>query len=92
MSPDYENLDGMTIEGRLDYWRQRALRAEQANVDLRDVGRAKVFLMKSRGWDEPTAHRHIQKESMDQRRSAGDIARRILNEFKQAGETAANNG
>ncbi len=75
---DYENLDGLTIEGRCDYWRTRALKAEQALEDAKDVGRAKAMLMRDEGLTEPAAHRRIQKTSMDTRRSMGAVAREIL--------------
>ena len=47
-------------------------------ADLKDVGRAKAKMVASGQWTEPTAHRWIQKRSMDTRTSAGDIAREIL--------------
>ena len=79
---DHENLDGMTVEGRLDYWRQRCQKLEQALEDLKDIGRAKAKLMRDSDMrdpmTEPEAHRLIQKAAMDTRRSMGAVAREIL--------------
>lgn len=75
---DYENLDGMTIEGRLDYWQKRALKAEQALEDIKDVGRAKTKMVAELGFTEPEAHRYLQKTAMDTRRSMGALARDIV--------------
>jgi len=75
---DHENLDGMTVEGRLDYWRRRALKAEQGLEDQKDIGRAKAWLYREQGLAEPEAHRYIQQTAMDTRRSMGAVAREIL--------------
>ncbi len=75
---DEENLDGLTLEGRCDYWRERALSLEQQIQDLKDVGRAKAILMSECGFTEPAAHRYIQKTAMDTRRSMGALARDLI--------------
>lgn len=68
----------MTVEGRLDYWRKRALEAEQGLEDMKDIGRAKTQMLLDQGLAEPDAHRYIQKTAMDTRRSMGAVAREIL--------------
>ena len=75
---DYENLDGLPIEGRLDYWRKRALKAEAALEDQKDIGRAKAQMIRDGGFAEPEAHRYIQQRAMNERRTMGAVAREIL--------------
>lgn len=79
MTPDPVSLDGMTPEGWIGYWKDRALRAEGKIEDLKDIGRAKSYLLKEHYFaDEPEAHRHIQKRAMDEQRTMGTVAREIL--------------
>ena len=68
----------MTPEGWAEYWKERALAAEERIEDLKDFGRAKSQLIRDLGWTEPAAHRHIQKTAMDTQRSMGAVAREIL--------------
>lgn len=91
---DHESLDGMTVEGRLDYWRQRALKAEIALEDMKDISRCKARLIADLGYTEASAHRYLQTTAMDQRRTMGSLARDILKGLglPPARETAANNG
>jgi len=42
------------------------------------IGKAKTMLMKKRRIDEPTAHRFLQKESMNRRRPMREIAEAII--------------
>jgi AmiR/NasT family two-component response regulator len=92
---DDKALDGSTPEFQIDYWRHRALKAEIALEDLKDVGRAKMKLIHDLGWTEPQAHRYIQQTAMETRRSMGALARDLIKGLvsqTQPGETAANNG
>ena len=75
---DDQALNGSTPELQIDYWRHRALKAEAALEDLKDIGRAKAQMMRDQGLAEPEAHRYIQKTAMDTRRSMGAVAREIL--------------
>ena len=72
------NLDGMTPEGWIEYWKDRALKAEEKIDDLKDIGRAKVKMVAELGFTEPEAHRYLQKTAMDTQRSMGAVARDIL--------------
>lgn len=75
---DDKALDGSTPESQIDYWRGRALKAEIALADMKDIGRAKAQMLRDQGLSEPESHRHIQKTAMDGRRTMGDVARGIL--------------
>lgn len=58
---------------------QAATAAFQEDLVTRKlVARAKAVLMKNRNLDEPTAHRYIQKESMNRRKPMREIAEAIL--------------
>lgn len=58
---------------------QAATAAFQEDLENRKlVAKAKAVLMKKRGLDEPSAHRFIQKESMNRRKPMKDIAEAIL--------------
>ena len=67
------------------YRRLDLLRAENARLldkisQLRLVDRAKCYLIEKKGYTETEAHRLIEKQAMDTRRSRGEIAQRILDE------------
>jgi GAF domain-containing protein len=58
---------------------QAATAAFQEDLENRKlVAKAKTLLMKKRGLDEPSAHRYIQKESMDRRKPMKEIAEALL--------------
>jgi GAF domain-containing protein len=58
---------------------QAATAAFQEDLESRKlVAKAKALLMKKRGLDEPSAHRYIQKESMNRRKPMKEIAEAIL--------------
>jgi len=58
---------------------QSATAAFQEDLENRKlVTKAKSLLMKKKGMDEPTAHRYIQKESMNRRKPMREIAEAIL--------------
>ena len=58
---------------------QAATAAFQGDFESRKlVTQAKAVLMKQQGLDEPSAHRSIQKESMNRRKSMREIAEAIL--------------
>jgi GAF domain-containing protein len=58
---------------------QSATAAFQEDLENRKmIGKAKTLLMKKRGMDEPTAHRFIQKESMNRRKPMREIAEALL--------------
>ena len=78
MTTDPISLDGMTPEGWIEYWKDRALKAEGKIEDLKDIGRAKARMTGELGFTEPEAHRSIQKTAMDTSRSMGAVAREIL--------------
>lgn len=90
---DNGSLDGMTPEGQIAYWKDKAQRAEAKLQDHEDVRKAKLLLM-AEGWTEPDAHRYIQKTAMDQRRPAGALARDLIAGLPRPPrtETAAHNG
>lgn len=67
------------------YHRMESLRAENARLadkiaQLRLVDRAKCYLIARRGMSEADAHRLIEKQAMDTRRSRGEVAQEILEE------------
>ena len=43
------------------------------------VGRAKIILMEKMRITEPEAHRYIEKEAMDSRRTRKEVAESIIN-------------
>lgn len=88
MTTDPINLDGMTPEGWIEYWKDRALKAEEKIEDLKDIGRAKNKLMKLGQLSEPDAHRYIQKTAMDSAQSMGTVARAILLAYEGGGYPA----
>lgn len=58
---------------------QAATAAFQEDLENRKlVSKAKAVLVKKRGMDEPSAHRYIQKESMNRRKPMKEIAEAIL--------------
>jgi signal transduction protein with GAF and PtsI domain len=58
---------------------QAATAAFQEDLEARKmVSKAKAVLIKKRSMDEPSAHRFIQKESMNRRKPMKDIAEAIL--------------
>ena len=66
-----------------NYKRLALLRAENQKLldkiaQLRLVDRAKCLLIERRGMTEADAHRLIEKQAMDTRRSRGEVAREIL--------------
>lgn len=78
MTTDPISLDGMTPEGWIEYWKDRALKAEEKVGDLKDIGRCKAKLIADLGYTEASAHRYLQQTAMDQRRSMASPARDIL--------------
>ena len=70
------------------YHRMDGLRAENDRLadkiaQLRLVDRAKCFLIEHRGMTETAAHRMIEKQAMDSRRSRGEIAQEILEQAQE---------
>ena len=70
------------------YHRMDGLRAENDRLadkiaQLRLVDRAKCFLIERRGMTEAAAHRMIEKQAMDSRRSRGEIAQEILEQAQE---------
>lgn len=66
-----------------NYKRLALLRAENQKLldkiaQLRLVDRAKCYLIEKKGMTETEAHRLIEKNAMDTRRSRGEVAREIL--------------
>ena len=58
---------------------QAATAAFQEDLENRKlVAKAKTLLMKKKGLDEPSAHRYIQKESMNRRKPMKEIAEALL--------------
>lgn len=67
------------------YRRLAALQQENSRLldkisQIRLVDRAKCYLIEKKGMTEAEAHRMIEKDAMDTRRSRGEIAQRILEE------------
>jgi response regulator NasT len=65
------------------FYRLDALRAENDRLadklaQLRLVDRAKCFLIEHRGLTEAEAHRLIEKQAMDTRRSRAQVAQDVL--------------
>ena len=65
------------------YRRLAVLRAENAKLldklaQLRLVDRAKCYLIEKKGMTETDAHRLIEKNAMDTRRSRGEVAQELL--------------
>ena len=65
------------------YRRLAVLRAENAKLldklaQLRLVDRAKCYLIEKKGMTETEAHRLIEKNAMDTRRSRGEVAQELL--------------
>ena len=70
------------------YHRMDGLRAENDRLadkiaQLRLVDLAKCFLIERRGMTEAAAHRMIEKQAMDSRRSRGEIAQEILEQAQE---------
>ena len=70
--------------------RLRRLRAENERIQarlaqLRLVGRAKCLLIQHRGLTEAEAHRLIEKQAMDTRRTVGEVAAALLEELDPDG-------
>lgn len=65
---------------RLDILRAENARLADKNAQLRLVDRAKCYLIEHKGYTEADAHRYIEKQAMDTRRSRGEIAMEILEE------------
>lgn len=63
---------------RLEVLRTENERLQDKITQLRLVDRAKCFLIERRGLTEMEAHRLIEKQAMDTRRSRGEVAERIL--------------
>ena len=68
--------------------RERLLRIEQKQKtfeekirEIKTVNRAKLLLMENLGFTEEQAHKFIEKNAMNERKSKGDIALRIVNEY-----------
>lgn len=66
-----------------NYKRLALLRAENQKLldkiaQLRLVDRAKCYLIEKKGYTEMEAHRLIEKNAMDTRRSRGEVAQEIL--------------
>ena len=53
-------------------------------AQLRLVDRAKCYLIEHKGCTEADAHRLIEKQAMDTRRSRGEVAREILEEAESS--------
>ena len=63
------------------------LRAENQKLldkiaQLRLVDRAKCYLIEKKGYTETEAHRLIEKQAMDTRRSRGEVARELLEQLE----------
>ena len=70
-----------------NYKRLALLRAENQKLldkiaQLRLVDRAKCGLIEKRGLTETEAHRLIEKQAMDTRRSRGEVARELLEQLE----------
>ena len=63
---------------RLDILRAENARLTEKIAQLRLVDRAKCYLIEHKGCTEADAHRLIEKQAMDTRRSRGEVAREIL--------------
>ena len=63
---------------RLDILRAENARLTEKIAQLRLVDRAKCYLIEHKGLTEADAHRLIEKQAMDTRRSRGEVAREIL--------------
>lgn len=69
--------------------RVRALKAKNDELsakleDLKYISRAKIVLMRTLGYTEDQAHKHIEKLSMDRRVSRRKIAVDILKTYEEA--------
>ena len=64
---------------------EKQLTVEEQIGELRLVNRAKWLLIEKRGMSEAEAHREIEKQAMDSRRSKAAVARELL---ARAGERA----
>jgi len=72
---------------RASWMRISALRAKEENLkkqleDIKLIERAKYCLIQYLGMTEPQAHRHIEKQAMDMRRSKRQIAEDILKTYE----------
>ena len=55
---------------------------QQRIDDIRLVDRAKCALIQYRQWTEPEAHKYIEREAMDSRRSRREVALEILRTYE----------
>lgn len=72
---------------RASWARISALQAKEQNLkkqleDIKLIERAKYCLIQYIGMTEPQAHRHIEKQAMDMRRSKRQIAEDILKTYE----------
>ena len=70
--------------------RERLLRMEQKQKsfeekleEIKIVNRAKIMLVENLGITEDEAHKFIEKNAMNERRSKVDIARKIITEYRR---------
>ena len=68
---------------RLALLLEETARLSDKLAQLRLVDRAKCFLVEHRGMTEAAAHRMIEKQAMDSRRSRGEIAQEILEQAQE---------
>ena len=63
---------------RLQRLRAENDRLQQKMAELRLTGRAKCLLVQHRGMTEAEAHRYLEKNAMDTRRSRAQVAQDVL--------------
>lgn len=63
---------------RLQGMQQENRRLLKKMEEIRICGRAKCALIQYRGFTEPQAHRYMEKQAMDERRTRREIAEEIL--------------
>lgn len=61
-----------------EYAKEQTIELRTEIRDMKDIGRCKAYMVADLDYTEATAHRHIQKTAMDDRRTMGDVARDIL--------------
>lgn len=73
---------GMSMHRRLTAMRNENEKLHRRIEEIKVIERAKWALIKNLGMDENQAHRHIEKQAMDLRKSRYDVASLILNTYE----------
>lgn len=72
---------GLAARNRLQAVRRENIRLQKKLSEVMTVSRAKCLLIEKKGMTEQEAHRYIEKQSMDQRRTREETAEEIISQL-----------